>query len=229
MLTGWWRSRQARALARNRDGTRSPAGQPRAGFGASGSRKCASSPAAPAGSRPAVSSTMIRACCQEIVPACSAARVSGSAVVRAWAVGQEGPGGPFADGQDTGDLGDHGHLLGGAFLRGRRRRRQTPGPPARSPRPAAPSAPRSGPPAGPPRPARPGNRPPAPATDQRHAGSAPGGSVRSAPIRRQPARQRTRRRPPRPPCSPHSTLPCSPHSYDLGSHRHFDRARGAAA
>ncbi len=83
MPAGWWRSRQARALARNRDGTRSPAGQPRAGFGASGSRKCASSPAAPAASRLLVSSTMIRAWAQEIVPDSRAARVSGSAVVRA--------------------------------------------------------------------------------------------------------------------------------------------------
>ena len=83
MLTGWWRSRQVRALARNRPGTSSPAGHPRAGSGASGSRKCASSAAAPAGSRPAVSSTMIRACCHETDPACKAARVSGSAVVRA--------------------------------------------------------------------------------------------------------------------------------------------------
>lgn len=83
MLTGWWRSRQVRALARKRPGTRSPARQPRAGFGASGSRKCASRAAAPAGSRPAVSSTTIRACCQEIVPACSAASVSGRFVVSA--------------------------------------------------------------------------------------------------------------------------------------------------
>ena len=91
MLTGWWRSRQVRALARNRHGTRSPAGHPRAGSGASGSRKCASSAAAPAGSRPAVSSTMIRACCHEIVPACRAARVSGSAVVSAWQSDRRAP------------------------------------------------------------------------------------------------------------------------------------------
>ncbi len=83
MPAGWWRSRQLRALARNRDATRSPAGQPRAGPGAPGSRKCASRAAAPAGSRPVVSSTMIRACCQEIDPAPRAFRVSGSAVVRA--------------------------------------------------------------------------------------------------------------------------------------------------
>ena len=44
-------------------------------------------------------------------------------------VGQEGCGGAFADGQDTGDLGGHGHLLCRLFLRGRRRRRQEPGRP----------------------------------------------------------------------------------------------------
>ena len=83
MLSGWWRSRHVRTFERNRYGTRSPAGQPRAGFGASGSRKCASSAAAPAGSRLAVSSTMARACAQEIVPACKAFRVSGKRFVRA--------------------------------------------------------------------------------------------------------------------------------------------------
>ena len=83
MLSGWWRSRHVRTFERNRYGTRSPAGQPRAGFGASGSRKCASSAAAPAGSRFAVSSTMTRAWSQEIVPACKAFRVSGSEAVRA--------------------------------------------------------------------------------------------------------------------------------------------------
>ena len=45
------------------------------------------------------------------------------------ALGQQGAGGAFADGQDTGDLGDQGHLPGGVFLRGRRRRRQRPGRP----------------------------------------------------------------------------------------------------
>ena len=44
-------------------------------------------------------------------------------------VGQQGPGGAFADGQDTGDLGHQGHLLCRLFLRGRRRRRQEPGRP----------------------------------------------------------------------------------------------------
>ena len=83
MLSGWWRSRHVRTFERNRYGTRSPAGQPRAGFGASGSRKCASSAAAPAGSRLTVSSTMTRACSQEIVPACKAFRVSGNRAVRA--------------------------------------------------------------------------------------------------------------------------------------------------
>ena len=127
MLSGWWRSRQVRALARNRAGTISPAGQPRAGSGASGSRKWASSAAAPAGSRLAVSSTMTRACCHEIVPACSAARVSGNLVVRAWTSASKAPRRPFADRQDTRDLRGHGHLLGRAVLRGRRRRRHGPG------------------------------------------------------------------------------------------------------
>ena len=129
MLTGWWRSRQARALARNRDGTRSPAGQPRAGLAASGSRKCASSPAAPAGSRPAVSSTMIRACGPGDRPGPQRGQGQRQPRRQRLGVGQEGCGGAFADGQDTGDLGDHGHLLGGAVLRGRRRRRQEPGRP----------------------------------------------------------------------------------------------------
>ena len=91
MLTGWWRSRHVRALARNRPGTSSPAGHPRAGLGASGSRKCASSAAAPTGSRSAVSSTMIRACCHEIVPDCRAPKVSGSAVVNAWQSDRKAP------------------------------------------------------------------------------------------------------------------------------------------
>ena len=42
-------------------------------------------------------------------------------------VGQEGGGGPFTDRQDTRDLGDHSHLLRGAFLRRRHRRSQRPG------------------------------------------------------------------------------------------------------
>ena len=37
--------------------------------GASGSKKCATKAAAPAGPRPSVSSAMILACCQEMVPA----------------------------------------------------------------------------------------------------------------------------------------------------------------
>ncbi len=41
--------------------------------------------------------------------------------------GEEGRGGAFADGQDTGDLGHQCHLLDGAVPRGRRRRRQEPG------------------------------------------------------------------------------------------------------
>ena len=43
--------------------------------------------------------------------------------------GQQGCGGAFADRQDTGDLGGHGHLLCRLFLRGRRRRHQKPGRP----------------------------------------------------------------------------------------------------
>ena len=81
MLTGWCRSRQYRALARNLAGVSSPAAQPRAGFGASGSRKCASSAAAASGDRPSVSSHMIRPCCHDSVPAPSAARVSGRSVL----------------------------------------------------------------------------------------------------------------------------------------------------
>ena len=44
-------------------------------------------------------------------------------------IGQQGCGGPFADGQDAGDLGDQRHFLGGAFLRVCRRRCQGPGGP----------------------------------------------------------------------------------------------------
>ena len=129
MLTGWWRSRQARALARNRDGTRSPAGQPRAGLGASGSRKCASSAGRPGriqaggfldedpgvlpGDRPGPQRRQGQRQRRRQCPG----------------VGQEGCGGAFADGQDTGDLGHQGHLLCRLFLRGRRRRRQEPGRP----------------------------------------------------------------------------------------------------
>ncbi|GAB14082.1 hypothetical protein ARGLB_054_00860 [Arthrobacter globiformis NBRC 12137] len=82
MLTRWCRSRQVRTFARNRHGTSSPAGQPLAGTGAAGSRKCASNAAAPARSRSAVSSTIIRACCQETDPACSADNVNRSPVIR---------------------------------------------------------------------------------------------------------------------------------------------------
>ncbi len=94
MLSVWWRSRQVRALCRNLPGTNSPAGQPwpepaAPGAAAAGPassagsvpRKWVSMAAAPAGSREAVSSTMIRACCQERSPACSAARVRGRVVV----------------------------------------------------------------------------------------------------------------------------------------------------
>ena len=84
MLTGWWRSRQVRALARNRPGTSSPAGHPRAGSGRVGVQEVRLQRGRPGRVQAAVSSTMIRACCQEIVPACKAARVSGSAVVKAW-------------------------------------------------------------------------------------------------------------------------------------------------
>ena len=127
MLTGWWRSRQARALARNRDGTRSPAGHPRAGFGCGRVQEVRlergrpgriqaggfvhDDPGVLPGDRPGLQ------------------RRQGQRQRRrqGLGVGQERPGGAFADGQDTGDLGHHGHLLGGAVLRGRRRRRQGPG------------------------------------------------------------------------------------------------------
>ena len=127
MLTGWWRSRQVRALARKRAGTRSPAGHPRAGLGASGSRKCASSAGRPGrvqaggfvdddpgvlpGDRPGLQGVQgqRQRRCQGL------------------AFGQEGAGGSFADGQDTGDLGDQRHFLDGVFLRGRRRGCQGPG------------------------------------------------------------------------------------------------------
>ena len=127
MPAGWWRSRQARALARNRDGTSSPAGQPRAGFGAPGSRKCASSAAAPAASRAAVSSTMIRACCPGDRPGLKGRQGQRQRRRQGPGFGEEGRGGAFADGQDTGDLGHQGHLLDGTVPRGRRRRRQEPG------------------------------------------------------------------------------------------------------
>jgi hypothetical protein len=81
MLTGWCRSRQVRALARNRPATISPAGQPRTRFAASGSRKCASNACAPSEPRPLASSTMTRACCHEIVPASNADNVNGRDVV----------------------------------------------------------------------------------------------------------------------------------------------------
>lgn len=84
MLSAWWRSRQILALALNRCAGICPAGQPRAGSGAPGSRKCPSSAAAPAASRLAVSSTMARACCHDRSPASSADSVRGSVVARAW-------------------------------------------------------------------------------------------------------------------------------------------------
>ena len=62
-----------------------PGGAPRAGFGAAGSRKWASNACAPSGLRPLVSSTTIRACCQEMVPASKDDNVNGSAVVSSWA------------------------------------------------------------------------------------------------------------------------------------------------
>ena len=111
MLAGWWRSRQVRALARNRDGTSSPAGQPRAGSGASGSRKCASSPAAPAGSRALGFVDDDPGVCPGDRPGLQRGQGQRQRRGQCPGVGQEGPGGAFADGQDTGDLGDHGHLL----------------------------------------------------------------------------------------------------------------------
>ena len=129
MLTGWWRSRQARALARNRDGTRSPAGQPRAGLGCVGVQEVRLQPGRPGriqaggfvdedpgvlpGDRPGLQRGQ-----GQRQPRCQYP-----------GVGQEGCGGAFADGQDTGDLGDQGHLLCRLFLRGRRRRHQEPGRP----------------------------------------------------------------------------------------------------
>ena len=127
MLTGWWRSRHARALARNRDGTSSPAGQPRAGLAASGSRKCASSPAAPAGSREAGFVDEDPGVLPGDRPGPQRRQGQRQPRCQYPGVGQQGCGGAFADGQDTGDLGDHGHLLCRLFLRGRRRRRQEPG------------------------------------------------------------------------------------------------------
>lgn len=84
MLSGWCRSRQVLAFRRNRKAGISPAGQPRAGLAASASRKCASSARAASRSRVAVSSTITVACCHETFPACSAARVSGKDVAKAW-------------------------------------------------------------------------------------------------------------------------------------------------
>ena len=167
---------------------------------------------------------------QEIAPACRAARVSGRAVVRVWRFEQEGCGGSFADGQDAGDLGDDGHLLGGVLLRGRRRRCQGPGRPGVVGGQPAPSAPRTGPPSGRPRRARPGNHPPDPAADRHHAGNRRRAdrAVRAG-AGRQPARRRTRRRPPGPPCSPRSRLSCSPYQMHLRGHRQFSDDIGGAA
>ena len=83
MLSAWWRSRQVRALALNRCAGNAPTGQPRAGSGASGSRKWASNAAAPAASRHAVSSAITTAWPQEITPACNADKVSGNKAVTA--------------------------------------------------------------------------------------------------------------------------------------------------
>ena len=127
MLAGWWRSRQARALARNRDGTSSPAGQPRAGFGASGSRKCASSAAAPAAIQAAGFVHDDPGVLPGDRPGLQGGQGQRQRRRQGPGFGEEGRGGAFADGQDTGDLGHQGHLLGGAVLRGRRRRRQEPG------------------------------------------------------------------------------------------------------
>ena len=112
MLSAWWRSRHVRARCRNRDAGISPAGHPLAGPGASGSRKWASSAAAPARSRVAASSAMTRACCQEMVPDCRAARVNGKVVVRAWETARNEPGRPVTDGQGTRNLRRDCHLLG---------------------------------------------------------------------------------------------------------------------
>ena len=65
---------------------RTPPGRVRA----SGSRKCASSAAAPAASRLAVSSTMIRACCHEIDPASRAPKGQRQRRRQHLSVGQQG-------------------------------------------------------------------------------------------------------------------------------------------
>ena len=225
MLSGWWRSRHVRTFERNRYGTRSPAGQPRAGLGASGSRKCASSAAAPAGSRFAVSSTMARAWAQEIVPALNAARVSGKRFVRARQSPRNAPAVPAPTVRTQATCGDR-HLLA-------LRRPAGPPPvppsrrwPAHRPRPPAPSTQQTAPPPGPCRPSRPGRHPPKPATDHPPTGRPRTGQSdqkrteqsdqqrtdqrgQRRPRRRNPAPQSTPQQPPAPPCPPHSS-PCFP-------------------
>ncbi|WP_420716226.1 hypothetical protein [Pseudarthrobacter sp. LT1] len=80
--SGWWRSRHPRTLARNRDGTSSPGAAPRAGFGAAGSKKCATSFSAPSEVRPSVSSAMMRACCHDITPEARASKANGREQIR---------------------------------------------------------------------------------------------------------------------------------------------------
>jgi hypothetical protein len=78
-------------LALNRCAGISPTGHPLAGSNTSGSRKCASNAAAPAASRLAVSSAIATACCQDIDPACNAAKVRGNLAVTAWEVTRNDP------------------------------------------------------------------------------------------------------------------------------------------
>ncbi len=79
------RSRQVLTFRRNRCGTRSPGADPRAGLGASGSKKCATNASAPSVARQSASSATITACRHDINPEASAAATAGIAqTLRDW-------------------------------------------------------------------------------------------------------------------------------------------------
>ncbi len=166
MPAGWWRSRQVRALARNRDGT-----APRPGSRGPGSVLRGPGSAFQPGRPGRIQAAGFVHDDPGVGPGDRPGLKGGQGQRQrrrqGLGFGEEGRGGAFADGQDTGDLGHQGDLLDGAVPRGRRAGGARAWLPARSRRPAAPSTPRSGPPAGRPRPARPDRHPPAAAADRR--------------------------------------------------------------
>ncbi len=210
MLTGWCRSRQIRAFARNRAGTRSPAGQPRAGVRrlrvqemrlhtrGAGRVEVGGFVDHDPGVLPRNAPGLQRGQCQ---------RQSGGERV---GFREKRAGSAFADRQDARDLSGHGHVLGGVFLRRQCGCGHGSGGVGISCGKVHFQGGHSWLPPGPLQPCRPGTHPPDPEEGPQRPG--PGFSPRRGP--KQPAQ---RQRPRRPPTSPQRL--CFPYAKHLRRHR----------